>query len=157
MGTEFAHQLTAVGGVDGKSWRLASGTLPAGLVFGTGGILSGLPEQTGDFSLGVEVSSGSQTDMDTLNLSVVAPALSVTDILQQLVGEGTPLSAQDIVYLDLLGNRNSWLDVGDFLGWVEATGGSMTTEELTAVLNVAYSTDSGSLGDKPRGEQGRQP
>ncbi len=157
MGTEFAHQLTAIGGVTGKSWRLATGTLPAGLLMSTGGIVSGLPEQTGEFSLGVEVSSGSQTILDTLNLSVVAPALTVTDILLQLVGEGTPLSAQDIVYLDLLGNRNSWLDVGDFLGWVEATGGSMTTEELTAVLNAAYSTDSVNPGDKPRGEQGRQP
>jgi M6 family metalloprotease-like protein len=158
MGTDFRHQLTASGGIGGISWALASGTLPVGLALNSSGLVAGLPEQTGSFSLALEVSSGSQSIVDTLELAVLAPVLTVGDVLKQLVGEGTPLSEQDIVYLDLLGNRNSWLDVGDFLGWVEATGGLVTAEEMAAALKAARSAVTGNPGEEQGiGEGGRRP
>jgi len=141
MGTDFSFQLSTSGGIGGDEWSLVSGMLPAGLTLNTGGLVTGLPRQTGVFPLGVEVSSGSQTTVDTLDLAVVAPLLTASEILQQLVEEGTPLSDEKLVYLDLLGNENSYLDVGDFLGWVEATGGSMTPEEMTALLEVVQSIE----------------
>ncbi len=74
------------------------------------------------------------------------------------MGEGTPLSEQDIVYLDLLGNRNTGLDLGDFLGWVEATGGSMTAEEMTAVLQAVRAAATGNQRDNSGGrEEGGRP
>ena len=158
MGADFRHQLTVNGGVGGDFWVLASGVLPAGLAMSTTGLMTGLPGQTGNFPLGIEVSSGLQTVVDTLQLSVVAPALAVSDVLQQLVGEGNPLSDQDLVYLDLLGNGNTWFDLGDFLSWVEATGDSMTAEEVTAVLKAVQSAATNNSGDKAGGrEGGRRP
>jgi hypothetical protein len=136
MGTDYSHQLTVTGGIGGNTWALASGTLPTGLTLSATGLLSGLPEQTGSFALGVSVSSGSQSVVDTLQLTVIAPVLAVSDILQQLVGAGTPLSDEDLVYLDLLGNGNSWLDVGDFLGWVESTGAAVTMQEMAVLRKV---------------------
>ena len=147
MGTNYSHQLTVAGGIGGDTWALASGTLPTGLALSATGLLSGLPEQTGSFPLGVSVSSGSQSVVDTLQLTVIAPAFAVSDILQQLVGAGTPLSDEDIVYLDLLGNGNSWLDVGDFLGWVESTGAAVTTQEMAVLREVTSA--SGGEGRRP--------
>ena len=148
MGMEYSHQLTVNGGIGGNSWALASGTPPAGLILSASGLVTGLPEQTGTFPLGVAASSGSQLVVDTLQLTVIAPALAVSDVLQHLVGVGTPLSEDDLVYLDLLGNGNTWLDVGDFLGWVKATGASVTMEEMT-LLNVASPEKPGGAGRRP--------
>jgi hypothetical protein len=84
--------------------------------------------------------------------------LIATEVLEHLVGAGTPLSEQDLVYLDLLGNRNSGLDVGDFLGWVEATAGVVTEEAMTALLRAAQSPAIVSSVEKPGvGEGGRRP
>jgi M6 family metalloprotease-like protein len=158
MGTDFSFQLTANGGVGSNEWRVASGTFPLGLLLNAGGLVSGLPEQTGDFTLEIEVSSGSQAVVDTLELTVLAPPLIVADVLEHLVGAGTPLSEQDLVYLDLLGNRNSGLDVGDFLGWVEATEGTVTAEEMAMVLQATQLLPTGDPGaESDVGEGGRRP
>ncbi len=158
MGTNFSFLLTANGGVGANVWRVTSGTFPLGLALSAGGLVSGLPEQTGDFTLEIGVSSGSQAVVDTLELSVLAPRLIATEVLEHLVGAGTPLSEQDLVYLDLLGNRNSGLDVGDFLGWVEATAGVVTEEAMTALLRAAQSPAIVSSVEKPGvGEGGRRP
>jgi hypothetical protein len=156
MGTDFRHQLTVNGGIGGDVWELTAGTLPIGLAMSATGLVTGLPEQTGSFPLGVSVSSGSQLVVETLQLNVIAPALAVSDVLQHLVGGGTPLSEQDIVYLDLLGNGNSWLDLGDFLGWVEATGVTMTTEEALQLREVASHSGGSALPARVPGK-GRRP
>ncbi len=55
VGSEYRHTLQALGGVAPYTWDLVSGTLPSGLVFSAGGVLSGMPEVTADVSLGVRV------------------------------------------------------------------------------------------------------
>ena len=50
-----------------------------------------------------------------------APALSTQAVVGQLLS-GTGLTAAELSYLDLNGNRNSQFDLGDFLAWVKATG-----------------------------------
>jgi len=35
---------------------------------------------------------------------------------------GAPLTADEVRYLDFLGNNNGGFDVGDFLAWVKLTG-----------------------------------
>ncbi len=137
MGTPYTHQLVATGGVGFQSWRLAGGALPTGLDLRSEGVIAGLPEETGEFPIDVEVFSGSQVTVDSVTVSVVAPALTVTDVLRNLTGDGRPLSPQDVKYLDLLGNQNSGLDVGDFLAWIEETGGAVSAEAIAAALAVA--------------------
>ena len=72
-----------------------------------------------------------------MNLTVNAPALVITGVLQQLIGSNNVLSDTDLRYLDLLGNGNGQLDVGDFLAWIEATGGSVSAAEIAATLEAA--------------------
>jgi len=53
---------------------------------------------------------------------VTAPTLATADVTAQLLGPTAPLNADQIRYLDFLGNNNGSFDVGDFLAWVKLTG-----------------------------------
>ena len=70
----------------------------------------------------VQVISGSQTASMAYDLEVAHPALATADVVAHVTGTATTLSAEEITYLDLLGNNNGEADVGDFFAWVEATG-----------------------------------
>jgi hypothetical protein len=60
------------------TWSVISGALPAGITLNTtSGLISGTPTATGDFTFKIQASTGSQTDVQTYNLSVVEP-LKVT-------------------------------------------------------------------------------
>jgi hypothetical protein len=62
-------------GGDGSAvtWSVASGTLPPGVVLGTGGVLSGRPTATGTFPVTVRATNGSgQSDQRVLSIAVVA-------------------------------------------------------------------------------------
>jgi len=67
---------------------------------------------------------------------VVAPLLAASNVVAHVTGNGSHLSAEEIVYLDLLGNKNNVLDVGDFLAWVNATGAAVTPEAMLAVMRA---------------------
>lgn len=122
MGKAYSDTLAATGGTGSYSWQVVSGVLPEGLSLATDGVVSGIPAVTGSFSAGVRVTSGSQTADETLALTVTAPALARSAVVAQVLGTGLTLSADELRYLDLLGNRNGSFDVGDFLAWVQATG-----------------------------------
>jgi hypothetical protein len=63
--------------------------------------------------------------------------LQTADILDHLFGVSTPLSADELAYLDLLGNRNSGLDVGDYLAWVDSGAPTMSAAQLAKALEQA--------------------
>jgi hypothetical protein len=84
--------------------------------------VSGFPRQTGDFTYTATVTSGAQSNAKTFTLSVTAPALATADVTTHLLGPATPLNADQIRYLDFLGNNNGIFDIGDFLAWVKLTG-----------------------------------
>src|SRR5207245_2549701 len=119
----------ASGGNGMYVWSLASGsTLPPHLSLdGKTGIVLGIPGKTGDFSFQVSVTSGAQTKTQTYTLSVIAPKLATADVIAQLLGPRQPLNADQVRYLDLLGNSNGLFDVGDFLAWVKLTGAPLAT------------------------------
>jgi hypothetical protein len=77
-GTAYSLQLTAQGGGT-QTWSLQSGALPAGLQLSSGGLLSGTPTATGDFTFKVQVSDGTRVATQTYTLSVVAP-LKIADV-----------------------------------------------------------------------------
>ena len=54
--------------------------------------------------------------------AVFLQPLTTADVVAQLLGTATPLNADQLGYLDLLGNNNARFDVGDFKAWVDATG-----------------------------------
>ncbi len=84
LGAPFQGDATAIGGVPPYHWRIASGTLPAGLSLDANtGRIAGTPTQTGqlDFSIQVSDSASHRTHraVKALAISVVALALQITN------------------------------------------------------------------------------
>jgi hypothetical protein len=73
LGSAYSFQLSAQGGGGTQTWSLQSGALPAGMQLSSGGLLSGTPTATGDFTFKVQVSDGTRVASQTYTLSVVAP------------------------------------------------------------------------------------
>jgi hypothetical protein len=74
------------------------------------------------------VTSGAQSQGKTFTLSVTSPTLATADVTMQLLGPTTPLNADQVRYLDFLGNNNGGFDIGDFLAWVKATGAMLSSK-----------------------------
>lgn len=142
MGAPFLDTLRSTGGGPPvPAWEPIGGQIPAGLQLTSRGVLSGTPEEWGSFLIAARVTSGSQADSMSVTLTVSQPALTAALVVRQLVVGDIALSADEVHYLDLLGNRNRRLDVGDFLAWINATGGSVSAEEMAAVLRAAVRED----------------
>jgi M6 family metalloprotease-like protein len=122
MGAAYGDTLRAQCGKETRTWALAGGTLPPGLTLAMSGVLSGFPRDTGTFQFDARVTSGTQSQTRRFTMSISAPRLSTADVVAQLLGGGTPLSADQLRYLDFQGNNNNGFDVGDFKAWVDATG-----------------------------------
>ena len=123
MGAAYNDTLRVTGGSGTNSWNVTAGALPPGVTLAAAtGILSGFPQQTGNFSYQATVVSGAQSQSRTFTFSVTAPTLATADVVTQMLGPGAPLNADQIRYLDFLGNNNTIFDVGDFLAWVKTTG-----------------------------------
>ncbi len=133
MGRTAIHTLTATGGRGTYGWKIVGGTLPPGITLSTAGTVGGLPSATGQYPVSAVVSSGLQADTVPLMIIVVAPVLETNIVVQQVLGTGTGLTSDELRYLDLLGNRNGHLDVGDFLAWVQATGAPLTAAQAAAL------------------------
>jgi len=63
---------------------------------------------------------------------VSTPTLATADVVTQILGPGAPLNADQLRYLDFLGNNNSVFDIGDFLAWVKATGAPLSAAMMDA-------------------------
>src|SRR5205823_2659906 len=111
---------------------ITGGALPQGLALGANGIVSGFARQSGTFTYTATVSSCDTTSR-TFTLSVSVPTLTTVDVTTQLLGPGSPLSADQVRYLDFLGNNNGSFDIGDFLAWVKTTGAPLSGTALQAV------------------------
>jgi hypothetical protein len=64
---------------------------------------------------------------------VSAPTLATANVVAQLLGPTAPLSADEVRYLDYLGNVNGSFDIGDFLAWVKTTGAPLSAAMLDAI------------------------
>jgi len=71
-----------------------------------------------------------------LRFGVLRP-LATADVVAQLLTGTSPLTAADLVALDLWGNNNGRFDVGDFLAWVQSTGAVLTAREQALVAALA--------------------
>jgi hypothetical protein len=122
MGAAYADTLRWAGGGPGATWSVVDGGLPPGLAVDAAGRISGVPGATGTFPFTARVTSGPQVAERGFTLTVGAPTLATSVVVTQLLRGTGPLTADALRYLDLLGNRNSGFDVGDFRAWVDATG-----------------------------------
>ncbi|HEY7192177.1 MAG TPA: putative Ig domain-containing protein, partial [Gemmatimonadales bacterium] len=131
MGAAYVDSLTISGGSSAMTWTLIAGALPQGVTLAANGKVSGFPQQTGDFNYTAQVVS-CDTQSKAFALSVTAPTLLTSDVVAQLLGPTAPLTADQVRYLDFLGNNNGGYDVGDFLAWVKATGAPLSPGVLQA-------------------------
>jgi len=131
MGAAYADTLRISGGGGVMTWSVTAGGLPAGVTLSSNGRLSGYPQETGAFNFTATVVSCS-TASKAFSLSVTAPTLATADVVTQLLGPTAPLTADQVRYLDFLGNNNGGFDVGDFLAWVKATGAPLSPAMLQA-------------------------
>ncbi|HET7565745.1 MAG TPA: putative Ig domain-containing protein [Gemmatimonadaceae bacterium] len=144
MGAPFADTLTATGGAGRTAWSVAKGALPAGLSLDSAtGIVRGIPEAAGSYTVTITATRDSLTGSQTIQLTVVKPVLAAANVMDQLLGAATPLSTNDVRFLDLLGNRNGHLDVGDVRAWLIDTGtleSSHVASDSARVLDRAPTT-----------------
>jgi M6 family metalloprotease-like protein len=121
MGKAYADTLRASGGTGTYTWQLV-GSLPPGLGLGVTGLITGTPRQVGTWAFSLRATSGAQQVVQPLSITITAPQLSMDAVVAQLLTGSSTLSADDVHYLDLLGNQSGLFDVGDFLAWVQTTG-----------------------------------
>ncbi len=78
LGVSYRKQLVAQGGAGGPfQWRQSSGSLPAGIQLGPGGVLSGTPRSNGTFSFTVRVTdSASQSSTKIYSLDVTEASVA---------------------------------------------------------------------------------
>jgi M6 family metalloprotease-like protein len=134
MGASYLDSLKTSGGTGVNNWSITAGALPQGLTLdGPSGAITGYPHQSGNFTYTATVTSGAQTQSKVFTMSVSAPTLATADVVTQLLGPGAPLNADQLRYLDFLGNNNSVFDVGDFLAWVKATGAPLSAAMMDAL------------------------
>jgi M6 family metalloprotease-like protein len=133
MGATYADTLRISGGGGVMTWTVIGGALPQGLTLAANGVVSGFPQQSGsNFSYTARVTSCDTTSR-TFTLSVTVPTLATADVAAQLLGPTSPLNADQIRYLDFLGNNNGSFDIGDFVAWVKATGAPLSAAALQAL------------------------
>ena len=61
--------------------------------------------------------------------TVMATFLTTSDVVAQLLGSGSPLSPEQLLYLDSKGNHNGVFDIGDFLAWLDASGAVVAAQK----------------------------
>jgi hypothetical protein len=110
--TAFTHALRATGGAPPYQWRVVD-ALPPGLTLTADGVIQGAPEDLITARIAVEVRDAqASTSVAELDLRVTMPSLTTQ---QALRGVADPSSLDEMRRraLDLVGNRNGRLDVGD--------------------------------------------
>ena len=134
MGATYADTLRATGGTGTFSWSVTGGALPQGVTLAAStGVVSGFPRSTGNFTYTATVTSASQTQSRAFTFSVTAPTLATANVVAQLLGPSAPLNADEVRYLDYLGNVNGGFDIGDFLAWVKTTGAPLSAALMEAI------------------------
>ncbi len=148
MGATYLDTLKATGGSGTFTWSVTGGDpLPAGLVLSQGtGEVSGVPEEDGSFAVVVQAVSGALTQEDTVNLSITRPSLVLDDVVNHLISPVQTLSADELRFLDIIGNDNGGFDVGDFRAYLQDAGlvTDVVPAEVLKALEGAETRKSGS-------------
>ena len=131
MGSTYYDSLKVVNDGAPGIWSLVSGALPEGLGLSPStGIITGIVSEAGEFAFTLRVSAGTNFDEQAVSITVTKPTLESDAVLQALLG-GPALVFTSQRFLDLLGNRNGYLDVGDVRAWL------IDTAALTAAQRAA--------------------
>jgi hypothetical protein len=146
----YADTVRATGGNDAFDWRVVAGALPAGLTFEPSGVLRGTPTVSGIFRFTASATSDGLTAEREFELTVAKPSLAAEAVLDLLLAGSSTLTADQRAYLDLIGNRNGRVDVGDVRAWLVDVGalpaGAPPAESMAAISSLRQRQ---SLGRSP--------
>jgi hypothetical protein len=118
MGGNYLDSLTVVNDGAPGIWSIVSGALPEGLALAPStGRITGIASEAGVFPFTLRVSAGPYFDEQAVSITVTKPVLDQDAVMQALLG-GPPLGFTPQRFLDLLGNRNGAVDVGDVRAWL---------------------------------------
>jgi len=118
MGAAFEDTLRASGGNDAFDWSVIDGTPPPGLTLAPTGVLGGTPTSSGTFRFTASATSDGLTAQREFELAVAKPTLAVNAVLDVLLSGSSTLTPAERSFLDLLGNRNGRVDLGDVRAWL---------------------------------------
>ena len=118
MGASYADTVRATGGNGTFDWRLASGDLPAGVALEPSGVVRGTPAAGGSFRFTISATSEDLTAQREFTLVVTKPTLAANSVLDALLAGSSTLTADERNFLDLLGNHNGRVDLGDVRAWL---------------------------------------
>lgn len=128
VGAQYLDSLKVEGGLAPRVWRMIGGALPPGLVLDSlTGRVSGIPNTTGEFYYAVEIRAREEMVRDWFMMTVARPQLAPAAVVDQLLS-GTGLTADQARYLDMIGNRNGRVDVGDVRAWLQESGQANLSE-----------------------------
>ena len=122
MGAAYADTVRATGGNAVFDWRVVGGALPAGLSLDPGGVLGGIPTVSGAFRFTAIATSDGLSAQREFELMVTKPTIAASAVLDLLLGGSTTVTAEERGFLDLLGNRNGRVDIGDVRAWLVDVG-----------------------------------
>lgn len=151
MGSAYADTLRATGVSGSGAWSVSAGTLPSGLALDAAtGVISGVPAQAGAFTLTATFAAAGRQAQKRLTTHVVKPQLQPAAVVDQLLGTGA-LTPDQARFLDLLGNRNGRVDVGDVRAWLMDNSQLSASQaaELNEILNAIGGGDPRHEGTAP--------
>lgn len=148
MGAAYADTVRATGGNGVFDWRLSSGDLPEGVSLEPNGVLRGTPTKSGSFRFTATVASDDLSVQREFVIVVAKPTLAANAVLDALLAGGSALTADEKNYLDLLGNRNGRVDLGDVRAWLVDTkalqADAVPSDVMAALTRLGSSTSSSS-------------
>jgi len=121
VGADYAGTLSATGVSAAASWVVASGAPPPGVSLAADGRLAGVPLAAGVFRFVARVSDGNGFAIREMRMDVGRPQVPRAAVLGAVLGSGS-LAPAEQRYLDILGNGNGRMDVGDLRAYLQEQG-----------------------------------
>jgi M6 family metalloprotease-like protein len=133
-GAPYSDTLRLAGSTRTYSFSLLAGQLPNGLSLSAAGVISGIPWRDSTWTATIRATGGSIVIDFPISLTVGAPQLALDAVAEHLLTGNGSLTEDERRYLDLIGNRNERVDVGDFVAWLDRTGTAVDAATLARVM-----------------------